>query len=47
MRVPSLTQVLAFVEREQPDVIHVATPGPVGLCGLAAAKTLGLPLVGS
>ena len=47
MRVPSLTQVLAFVEREQPDAIHVATPGPVGLCGLAAAKTLGLPLVGS
>ena len=47
MRVPSLTQVLAFVERAQPDVIHVATPGPVGLCGLAAAKTLGLPLVGS
>ena len=41
------TQVLAFVEREQPDAIHVATPGPVGLCGLAAAKTLGLPLVGS
>ena len=47
MRVPSLTQVLAFAEREHPDVIHVATPGPVGLCGLAAAKTLGLPLVGS
>ena len=47
MRVPSLTQVLAFVEREHPEAIHVATPGPVGLCGLAAAKTLGLPLVGS
>ena len=47
MRVPSLTQVLAFVEREHPDAIHVATPGPVGLCGLAAARTLGLPLVGS
>ena len=47
MRVPSLTQALAFVEREQPEAIHVATPGPVGLCGLAAAKTLGLPLVGS
>jgi glycosyltransferase involved in cell wall biosynthesis len=47
MRVPSLTQVLAFVEREQPDTIHVATPGPVGLCGLAAARALGVPLVGS
>ena len=27
--------------REQPDVIHVATPGPVGLCGLAAARRSG------
>jgi glycosyltransferase involved in cell wall biosynthesis len=44
---PSLTEVLARVEREQPNLIHVATPGPVGLCGLAAAKILGLPLVGS
>jgi glycosyltransferase involved in cell wall biosynthesis len=47
LRVPSLTEVLAYVEDEQPDVIHVATPGPVGLIGLAAAKTLGLPIVGS
>ena len=35
------------MEAEDPDVIHVATPGPIGLCGLAAAKLLGLPLVGS
>jgi glycosyltransferase involved in cell wall biosynthesis len=47
LRVPSLTQVLERIEREQPDVIHLATPGPVGLCGLAAAKILGLPVVGS
>lgn len=44
---PSLSALLARVEEENPDVIHVATPGPVGLCGLAAAKLLGLPLVGS
>ena len=44
---PLLTTVLARVEAEQPDLIHVATPGPIGLCGLAAAKLLGLPLVGS
>ena len=47
LRVPSFTRVLAYVEREAPDVVHVATPGPVGLCGLAAAKALGLPVVGS
>ncbi len=44
---PTLTRVLARVEREKPDVIHVATPGPIGLCGMAAAKLLGIPLVGS
>jgi glycosyltransferase involved in cell wall biosynthesis/predicted metal-dependent phosphoesterase TrpH len=44
---PLLTQVLAQVERKEPDLIHVATPGPIGLCGLVAAKLLGLPLVGS
>jgi glycosyltransferase involved in cell wall biosynthesis len=47
LNVPSFTQVLAYVEREQPDVVHVATPGPVGLCGLAAAKALSIPVVGS
>ena len=44
---PLLTKVLARVEAEAPDLIHVATPGPIGLCGLAAAKLLGLPLIGS
>jgi glycosyltransferase involved in cell wall biosynthesis len=47
LNVPSFTQVLAYVEREEPDVVHVATPGPVGLCGLAAAKALSIPIVGS
>jgi glycosyltransferase involved in cell wall biosynthesis len=47
LRIPSFTEVLAYVEREQPDVVHVATPGPVGLCGLAAAKALAIPVVGS
>jgi glycosyltransferase involved in cell wall biosynthesis len=44
---PSILEVLDHVHREQPDVIHVATPGPVGLCGLIVAKLLEIPLVGS
>jgi glycosyltransferase involved in cell wall biosynthesis len=44
---PVPTDVLACVERERPDVVHVATPGPVGLCGLAIARLLGIPVVGS
>ena len=47
LRFPSVLHVLERVERARPDVIHVATPGPVGLCGLLAGKLLGIPLVGS
>jgi glycosyltransferase involved in cell wall biosynthesis len=47
LRFPLVTDVLAAVERERPDVVHVATPGPVGLCGLVAARLLDIPLVGS
>jgi glycosyltransferase involved in cell wall biosynthesis len=47
LRFPLPTDVLACVERHEPDLIHVATPGPVGACGLAVARLLGLPVVGS
>src|SRR5262249_37819931 len=47
LRFPSVLHVLDRVEQARPDVVHLATPGPVGLCGLAVAKLLGLPLVGS
>src|SRR5262249_8601675 len=47
LRFPLLTDVLAYVEEARPDVIHLATPGPVGVCGLVAARLLGLPTVGS
>jgi glycosyltransferase involved in cell wall biosynthesis len=33
------------VADHRPDVIHVHTPGPVGLLGVLAARRLGLPLV--
>jgi phosphatidylinositol alpha 1,6-mannosyltransferase len=42
-----VTEVLARVEADRPDVVHVATPGPVGVCGLICARLLGIPLVGS
>ena len=47
LRFPLITDVLAEVERLQPAVIHVATPGPVGVCGLVAARLLDIPVVGS
>jgi glycosyltransferase involved in cell wall biosynthesis len=39
--------LLASLEGARPEVIHLATPGPIGLLGLLCAKVLGLPAVGS
>ena len=47
LRFPNLVDILRFVEQDAPDMIQLATPGPVGLCGLAAGLLLGIPLVGS
>jgi glycosyltransferase involved in cell wall biosynthesis/predicted metal-dependent phosphoesterase TrpH len=47
LRFPLITDVLAEVERLQPAVIHLATPGPVGVCGLVAARLLDIPVIGS
>jgi glycosyltransferase involved in cell wall biosynthesis len=38
-------RTLAEIADAGPDVIHVHTPGPVGLLGMVAARRLGLPLV--
>jgi glycosyltransferase involved in cell wall biosynthesis len=45
--VPSLLDVLEHVAAARYDVLHVATPGPLGLAALMAGATLGLPLVGA
>jgi len=47
LRFPLVTDVLAYVEEHRPRVVHVATPGPIGICGLVAARLLDLPVVGS
>ena len=43
---PPLTKMLRFVDAQQPDVIHVSTPGSVGLVGLIAARMLRIPVIG-
>jgi glycosyltransferase involved in cell wall biosynthesis len=47
LRFPLVTDVLARLEAGAPDLVHVATPGPIGISGLLAARLLGLPVVGS
>ena len=44
---PPLLEMLSFCYDEQIDHIHLATPGPVGLAGLAIAKILKLPTSGT
>jgi len=43
---PVPRELLRVAEELEPDVIHVSTPGPVGLLGVAAANVLSTPLVG-
>lgn len=45
--VPSLLDVIEHIAEEEYDVLHVATPGPLGLAALAAGLLLGLPVVGA
>jgi len=44
---PPFLEMLSFCYDEQIDHIHLATPGPVGLAGLAIAKILKLPTSGT
>jgi glycosyltransferase involved in cell wall biosynthesis len=36
---------IAAIAAHRPDIMHVHTPGPVGLLGVLAARRLGIPLV--
>lgn len=44
---PPYGRMVARLGDDGVDVIHVTTPGPVGLAALAAARRLRLPLIGS
>ncbi len=45
LSLPPLLEMLECADRNQYDVIHVSTPGPVGLVGMLAAKMLRVPLL--
>ena len=45
VNVPPVLEVLEWADRQQFDVIHVSTPGPMGLVGLLAAKMLRVPVL--
>jgi glycosyltransferase involved in cell wall biosynthesis len=45
--IPPVLQLLRWCETNDIDVIHAATPGPMGMVAALLARTLGLPLVAS
>lgn len=47
LALPKTSQVKEELIRFKPDIIHVATPFNMGLCGLHYAKKLNIPIVGS
>lgn len=46
LALPPLRRALRFARHHRPDVIHVSTPGPVGIAGRIAARTLRVPILG-
>jgi glycosyltransferase involved in cell wall biosynthesis len=44
---PNLLDIKSALQSFSPDLIHVATPFNIGLCGVYFAKKLNIPLVGS
>ncbi len=44
---PRYGELLKRAAEFRPDVIHISTPGPVGICGKLIARRLGVPLVGT
>ena len=47
LNLPPVLEVLQWADAQQFDVIHVSTPGPMGLCGWLAGKMLRAPVVGT
>ncbi|MEA3320767.1 MAG: glycosyltransferase family 1 protein [Bacillota bacterium] len=47
LALPNMLSVKAELIKFKPDLIHVATPFNIGLCGLHYAKKLDIPVVGS
>jgi glycosyltransferase involved in cell wall biosynthesis len=44
---PRVREYVRRAKADRIDVVHLTTPGPVGLAAMRVARTLGLPMVGS
>jgi glycosyltransferase involved in cell wall biosynthesis len=46
LAIPPMIAMLRAADEFRPDVIHISTPGPVGIVGMLAAKLMRVPVVG-
>jgi glycosyltransferase involved in cell wall biosynthesis len=44
---PHAEIIESFVRTESPDLIHISTPGPVGILGRKIAKKMNIPMLGT
>lgn len=47
LHVPHVQEVMTYMETAGFDMVHISTPGPMGMLGLLAARSLGLPVSGT
>ena len=47
LAVPSLLDVMDHIAEQDYDVLHVASPGPLGIAALISGHTLGIPVTGA
>jgi len=43
---PPITRILRHIDRHRPDVVHISTPGPIGLVGFLGARIMRVPVLG-
>lgn len=44
---PPLIRMFGYIGEHRPDIIHISTPGPVGLAAFLIAKLKGIPVAGT
>ena len=47
LNVPQASDVLAYLQREDFNIVHISTPGPMGLIALLAARLRNVPVCGT
>jgi len=47
LHMPRMDDILHYISTMPIDVVHVSTPGPMGMLGILAARQRGLPLCGT